>query len=146
MAKEKEMKYYKNKLWDLTTQIARFIYPNVCYTCGRAGLQGANWHTGHFLPSGSCGLFLRYDFRNLRSQCFACNRNYGGEGAEFYRRMVREVGQAAVDKLFEEKKIKLESSREWYVAMMLQRTAVLETLRKQKAENLNKSLLSKDDL
>lgn len=55
------------------------------------------------IPSSVCGAFLRYDLRNLRYCCMRCNIHLGGNGAEYYRRMVLEIGQPAVDKIFQDK-------------------------------------------
>jgi len=77
----------KKKLWELCKQACREQYGNVCYTCGRTGLEGSGWHTGHFIPSSVCGALLRYDLRNLRPQCYSCNINAGGNGAIFSKRM-----------------------------------------------------------
>lgn len=96
-------KKVKEELWELCKQIIRATYGNTCYTCGKTGLSGSGLHTGHFIPSGSCGAFLRYDLRNLRPQCYNCNMNLGGNGAEFYRNLVRNHGQAYVNRLFKDK-------------------------------------------
>ena len=101
--KKKTVKQLKAKLWELCKETVRLKYGNTCYTCGKGGLEGSNWHTAHFIPSAACGAYLRYDLRNLRPCCYNCNINLGGNGAEYYRRMVIEVGQKAVDKLFKDK-------------------------------------------
>lgn len=93
----------KKKLWELCKQLIREKYGNTCYTCGKSGLSGSNWHTGHFIPDASSGAYIRYDLRNLRPQCYHCNINMGGAGAMFYRKMVEVEGKKYVDKLFEDK-------------------------------------------
>lgn len=90
-------------LWELCKQIIRKLYGNICYTCGRTGLEGSNWHTGHGIPKASCGASLKYDLRILRPQCYHCNINLGGNGGEFYRRMVIEMGQEHVDQIYQDK-------------------------------------------
>lgn len=100
-------KLYK-KLWVECRRIIRKKYQNEdgtwnCYTCDRLLDEPSKAQTGHFIPSGSCGAFLRADLRNLRIQCYHCNINLGGSGAEFYRRMVKEMGQKHVDQLFKDK-------------------------------------------
>lgn len=99
----------QRKLWELCKVIIRKKYGNTCYTCNKTGLEGSNWHTGHFLPKASCGAFLKYDLRNLRPQCYNCNINLGGNGAEFYRKMVNELGNDFVAKLFLEKKVSVKA-------------------------------------
>lgn len=89
----------QDELWELCKQITRKRYGNVCYTCGKGDLSGSNWHTGHMWAKASVGANLKYDLRILRPQCYFCNVNCGGRGAEFYARMLRENGQEYMDKL-----------------------------------------------
>lgn len=98
----------KEKLWSLCREIIRNRYRNVhgnwnCYTCGKIIDVPAKAQTGHFIPSSACGAYLRYDLRNLRIQDYYCNINLGGNGTEFYRRMVENEGQTYVDQLFKDK-------------------------------------------
>lgn len=86
-------------LWEECKRIIRRDYPNICYTCGRTGLEGSNWHTGHMWAKASLGASLKYDLRVLRPQCYFCNVNCGGRGAEFYAKMLRENGQEYMDNL-----------------------------------------------
>lgn len=99
--KQRSMKAIKSELWSLCKQIIRQRYGNTCYTCSADRLKGSNWHTGHFIPSSTCGAFLRYDLRNLRPQCYNCNINAGGNGAIFSKRMHEREGayyvQAIID-------------------------------------------------
>lgn len=106
--KKPTVKSVKNKLWEECKRVVRNRYRVgdqawMCYTCDRLIVVGSDAHTGHFIPSGSCGALLRYDLRNLRVQCYNCNINLGGNGAEYYRRMVKEVGKKAVEQLFIDK-------------------------------------------
>lgn len=79
-------------LWQLCKEIIRKIHGPTCYTCGRTGLIGSNWHTGHLWPKAALGAYLKYDLRVLRSQCYNCNINLGGNGAVFYSKMLQEIG------------------------------------------------------
>lgn len=103
--KKNPNKALKTKLWELCKNLIRAKYGNVCYTCDQPGLSASNWHTGHLIPRSVCGAYLKYDLRNLRPQCYNCNINRGGNGAEFYRRMVEREGQAYVDRIYLDKKI-----------------------------------------
>ena len=94
----------QRKLWELCKGIIRKQYPPFCYTCGKP-VQGSNDHTAHLIPKASCGAYLKYDLRNLRRCCYYCNINLGGNGSEFYRRMLKIEGQKFVDKLFADKQI-----------------------------------------
>ena len=87
-------------LWVECKRIIRGRYGNTCFTCDRKGLEGSNWHTGHFIPNAAGGALLRFHLDNLRPQCYNCNINLGGMGGEFYRRLVKEIGQDKVDELF----------------------------------------------
>ena len=98
-----ELKKVQTKLWKECKRITLNKYGNTCYTCGASNLEGGNCQLGHCIPSGACGAFLRYDLRNLRIQCMRCNIHLGGQGAEYVRRLVQEVGKKEVDKMFKDK-------------------------------------------
>ena len=122
-------KLLKKKLWELCKLIIREAYGNECYTCGKTGLAGSSWHTGHFIASSICGLYLRYDLRNLRPQCYRCNIDLSGNGAVFYRRMVEDEGQEYVDELFRDKERITKSSTQFYQERILEYTRVLKILK-----------------
>lgn len=63
----------KKKLWAITREIAFIKYGSDCYTCTTKNLSGSNRHLGHFIPSSVCSASMRYDFNNLKPQCYACN-------------------------------------------------------------------------
>ena len=120
-------KTLKAKLWKLCQKLTREKYGNVCYICGARNLIGANWHTCHLIPSGSCGAYLRYDLRNLRPCCYHDNINLGGNGAEFYRQMVKEVGQKVVDKLFKDKNVIVKADKIWFLSKIAEYQRLLES-------------------
>ncbi len=126
--KLKSVSFYKTKLWELVKQVVRLKYGNTCYTCGKTGLEGSNWHTAHFIPSSTCGAFLRYDLRNLRPCCYNCNINLGGNGAIYYRNMVQEIGQKKVDKIFQDKNIIIKADVIWYVQKIEEYKSILGSL------------------
>ena len=97
------LKKARKELWELCKQIIRKKYGNTCYTCDAKNLSGSNFQTGHLIPRSTCGLYLRYDLRNLRIQDYRCNINLSGNGATFYRNMVQREGQSYVDEIFAEK-------------------------------------------
>lgn len=106
--KKKTPKQVRTLLWEQCKRLVRARYVDKdgnwhCYTCGRLIDEPAKAHTGHFIASSVCGAFLRHDLRNLRIQDYYCNINLGGNGAQFYKNMVEEVGQTAVDQLFIDK-------------------------------------------
>lgn len=89
----------QNKIWEHLKRIVRKKYPNVCYTCGQTGLGGSNQQTGHLWAKASLGAYLKYDLRVLRIQCYNCNINRGGMGADFYAKMLKEIGPLRMAKL-----------------------------------------------
>ena len=70
-----------------------------CFTCDKE-VSGSNRQLGHFIPNSVGGALLRYNLDNLRIQCYYDNINLGGNGSEFYRRLVKENGEEFVEKLF----------------------------------------------
>lgn len=82
----------KKKLWEECKRIIRERHGNTCYTCYAQGLMGSNWHTGHFIPSSTCSVELRYSLRNLRPQCYRCNINLSGNWIEFEKHLINEHG------------------------------------------------------
>lgn len=107
----------QRQLWDECKRIIRRDYGNVCYTCGKTGLEGSNWHTGHLFAKASIGAFLKYDLRVLRPQCYFCNINCGGRGAEFIEKMRKIEGDKYVDQIILDKQ-KTVKSYDHYVALL----------------------------
>lgn len=99
----------QRKIWEHCKRIIRAKYKNVCYTCGRAGLEGSNWHTGHLLAKASLGAYLKYDLRVLRPQCYNCNINLGGNGAIFIENMRAIEGNEYVDKILLDRQISVKA-------------------------------------
>ena len=128
--KNPSLKTLKRKLWELCKQIIRrrCVLKDgsyKCYTCDRTIENPQDAHCGHLIPSGASGAFLRYDLRNLKICCYNCNVNLGGNGAEFYKRMVKEVGQKAVDKLFADKNIIVKADRLFYLQKIAEYEKIL---------------------
>jgi hypothetical protein len=110
-------KKVRKLLWKECKRIVRAREKD-CFTCGAKELVGANAQTGHFIPNSTCGAFLRYDLRNLRLQCMRCNIHGGGQGAEFYKRLVETEGQGYVDQLFHDKE-RIIDAREHYETLLI---------------------------
>jgi len=89
----------QDELWQECRRIQFKKYGDVCYTCKKP-IQGANRHLGHFIPNSVGGALLRYNLDNLRPQCYYCNINCGGQGAVFYRELLKDEGKKFIDKLF----------------------------------------------
>lgn len=87
-------------LWEECRRVASLWYKPDCYTCPAKNLIGSNKQLGHVpFPKSVLGANLKYDMRVLRWQCMRCNIHGGGQGAEAYKRMLREEGKAYMDKL-----------------------------------------------
>jgi len=109
----------QRKLWEHCKRLTRQKYSNRCYTCGREGLEGSNWHTGHMWAKASLGAFLKYDLRILRPQCYFCNINCGGRGAEFYARMLSEIGEEKMKELEQDRQKTVKAS-DFYAQLLVE--------------------------
>ena len=107
--KKISLKKIQRLLWDECKRIIKKVFPPNCYCCG-ISIKGSGDHCAHLIPRAICGIFLRYDLRNLRRCCYNCNINLGGNGAIFYRKILNIEGQEYMDKLFEDKNKLIESS------------------------------------
>lgn len=107
----------QRKIWDECKRITRARYGNTCYTCGRTGLEGSNWHTGHMLAKASVGAFLKYDLRILRPQCYNCNINLGGMGAVFIETMRKIEGNKYVNKILKDRNVTVKAL-DFYVELL----------------------------
>lgn len=92
-------------LWQAIRHLVREKYGTTCYTCGQTGLEKQNWQCGHMWPKAALGAFLKYDIRVLRPQCFRCNIHLGGNGAEFYKRVLAEIGAEKMAQLEADRRI-----------------------------------------
>lgn len=117
----------QNKLWSLCKEITRKRYGNTCYTCSAVGLQGANWHTGHLFAKASLGAFLKYDLRVLRPQCYHCNINLGGRGADYYVKMLKEIGEEKMAQLQRDRQVTV-NAYDHYVKLLDEYTKLLSEL------------------
>lgn len=97
-------------LWEECRRIANVRYKNDCYTCGATNLQGSNKQLGHGpWPKAALGARLRYDLRVLRWQCMRCNQFMGGMGAEFYKRLLAEIGEEKMRQLEQDKNVSVKA-------------------------------------
>ena len=122
------LKKARKELWELCKQIIRKKYGNTCYTCDAKNLAGSNWHTAHFIARSICGLYLRYDLRNLRPGCYRCNISLAGNGAAFYRRLVDIEGQTYVDGIFADKNRAQKETLAFYQDLILHYQQLLKDL------------------
>lgn len=107
----------QRQLWVECKRIIRAKYGNTCYTCGKKNLEASNWHTGHMFAKASIGAYLKYDLRVLRPQCYFCNINCGGRGAEFIENMRDIEGDKYVDEIIKDRQ-KIVNAYEHYTALL----------------------------
>lgn len=117
----------QNKLWNIVKKIVRKKYGNTCYTCGQTNLCGSNQQTGHMWAKASVGAYLKYDIRILRIQCFTCNIFHGGRGADFYARMLKEIGQEAMEQLQKDRQVTV-NAYDWYSKLLVDYQKILDEL------------------
>ena len=70
-----------------------------CITCGRVA-EGQDFQAGHWFPSSTCGIILRYHPQNIHGQCGRyCNGNRNHQqkmGMEYTIKMVEKYGMERV--------------------------------------------------
>ena len=91
--------------------------------------MGGNWQTGHLWAKASLGAYLKYDLRVLRPQCYHCNINLGGLGAEFYRRMFILEGQEYMENLVKDRQVSVKAL-DHYLKLLSDYQEILESLNK----------------
>ena len=106
VAKKVKLSTLKNKRWKLTSEYVRRSNADPhtgmsgCVTC-RPGTPGRHYkelQAGHFIPQAQ-GNAVKWDLRNIHPQCYRCNINLGGNGAEYYPFMLERYGQEVIDEL-----------------------------------------------
>jgi hypothetical protein len=107
----------KLKLWKELKEVIKKRDGEVCISCGATGLTGHNKHGGHFIPSSSCGGFLRYDLRNVWIQCSTCNLFRNGAGAEYTIELQKRFGNKFVTKILKDKQRTIKLDIEYIQAM-----------------------------
>lgn len=96
----------QDEIWQECRRIVVEQFGTDCYTCPAKNLVGANRQLGHVpWPKASLGAYLKYDLRVLRYQCMRCNIHGGGQGAEAYKRMLKEEGLEYMNKLEQDRQV-----------------------------------------
>lgn len=75
----------------------------------------------------SVGAYLKYDLRILRPQCAVCNLFFGGAGANFYSRMLREKGMEYMAKLERDRRVSVKAY-DHYVKLIQEYSEILNQL------------------
>jgi len=123
----------KKKLWEACSLYIRTRDKHICFTCGKYIESKFGYHAGHYIPSSTCGLALRYDERNIHGQCYHCNINLGGFGAKYHINMLEKYGQKFVDELW---KIKNRTITKWTEVDYIKKTKYYEEKLKSSREDM----------
>ena len=124
----------KAKLWKALKVVIHKRDDSKCITCGKEKLVGSNRHAGHFLPSAACGGFLRYDIRNVWSQCARCNLFESGAGAEYTRALEAHFTRKFVDQIIKDKQVSIKLDVDYITRL----TEYYETLAEEEPKKLMK--------
>lgn len=106
----------QDKIWQECRRIKDKPKVN-CYTCGRENLQGANKQLGHMWAKASLGATLKYELDILEWQCFHCNCNCGGMGADFYKKKLKELGKKRMTELEQLRNVTVKST-DYYLTLL----------------------------
>lgn len=93
----------KDELMGLAKKFIKLRDGPTCWTCGKRGLIGSDFHGGHFIRDSVGGVILRYDEDNIHPQCMSCNIFKGGNEGEYTLRMIKEYGAEFVEEMFRKK-------------------------------------------
>lgn len=118
--KKSDLQKLKARLWTLCREVTRKRYGNTCFTCGKTGLEGSNWQTGHFVSSSICSTALRYDLKNLRPQCYNCNINKSGNWIAFEYNLQRDGVDVQELKSENERTKGLMYREDWYMSKIVE--------------------------
>jgi hypothetical protein len=121
----------KVRLWQTLKAVIDIRDGNNCISCGVSGLVGHNKHGGHFIPSSSCGGFLRYDLRNVHNQCATCNLFRNGAGAEYTVNLQKKYGKKFVEKIIEDKQVTIKLDLEYVTKMTEYYESLLDKTQKE---------------
>jgi hypothetical protein len=98
----------ERKLWKLFAAYVKARDGDSCISCPAVGLVGKNWQAGHMIPSdGRPG--VRYDPKNVHSQCGHCNCWLGGNGATYALEVINRYGIEEFNRLH----AKAKEFRQW---------------------------------
>lgn len=117
----------QDELWKLCRELCQRRDENkygevFCYTCFAGPLTGSNKQLGHGpWPKSTLGAFLKYDLRVLHWQDARCNLFMGGMGAEFYKRLKKELGNASMTQLEADRRISVKALKHYGGLMELYR-------------------------
>lgn len=111
--KTKTKSWYVAQLDRVFSLYIRKIYSNdfgmvMCYTCSKVG-EAKEMQCGHFISRSH--MSTRWDEQNCRVQCVGCNIFKSGNYVEFSYRLLKEIGEKALDALMAKK----QEIRQWSI-------------------------------
>lgn len=121
----------KDKLWAVIKQVIDIRDGNNCISCGASDIRGHHKHGGHFIPSSSCGGFLRYDIRNVHNQCSTCNLFRNGAGAEYTLTLQKKYGNKFVEQIVADKEVIIKLDIPYVEAMTMYYESLLTKTQKE---------------
>lgn len=121
----------KKKLWSVIKQLIDIRDGPNCISCNATGLVGYNKQGGHFIPSASCGGFLRYDIRNVHNQCSSCNLFHNGAGAQYTLALQKKYGMDFVERVVTDKNVVIKLDIQYVEALTKYYESLLTKTQKQ---------------
>jgi hypothetical protein len=95
---KRPLRLVRDDVWALFAAYVKERDGNVCFSCGKGGLESQNWHAGHMFPSGNNAI-LRYEPKNVHSQCGRCNCFLSGNGAAYVAHFLEVYGLAELERI-----------------------------------------------
>ena len=92
----------KKKAWKVFSFYIRHRDRGRCFTCGLQK-DPREMQAGHFINAAVCGLPLYFSEINVNCQCYRCNINLGGYGAEYAKRLEQKYGKEAIEELYRQR-------------------------------------------
>lgn len=96
--KQKVLRIVKNNAWTAFSKWIKNRDGGSCFTCGE-WCEGKNRQAGHFLNANVCNMVMRYDERNVHTQCATCNCYLHGNYPIYRRRMIEVYGLDTVTEM-----------------------------------------------
>jgi len=88
--------YLKEAQADCNTYIRERDKFEGCISCDKPAAWQGQWHASHYRPQGNCSA-LRFHPLNIHKACSQCNNHKSGNLIEYRIRLIRKIGQDAVE-------------------------------------------------
>lgn len=94
--KEPSIKKLELKLRSIFYPLIKKRDGNVCISCGHR-CDGRNQQAGHYAKAELCNIVVRYDERNINTQCSGCNKWKAGNVLAYRNGMIKKYGIKVVE-------------------------------------------------